>query len=556
MLHTLRIRNYALIDDLEVEFRPGFNVLTGETGAGKSIVVGALNLVLGARASADTVRAGAMQAKVDALFRLPSMSERLAALLEEHAVELDGDELLLSRVVSAEGRSRAYAGGNLIPAGVLAEIGDELVDLHGQHEHQSLLRVDRQLDLLDAYADCDNALTAVAAAVRAFRDVDKELKRLESDDREQARRVDFMRFEAEEIGKAGLTPGEETELRERRTLIMNAEKIASLASGAYAALYESDSGTAAVDTLGTAARNVEELVQVDARFIELATRLQALQNETEAAAEELRGYTEEIDYSPEEFDALNTRLTLIRTLQKKYGATVEEILAYRERALGEIDAYDSRDERLATLRKDRDLLHAAAMDTAQALSKKRRKAADALAKRVAAALQDLGMKGARFEVRFDAAELGANGIDRIEFLLQANAGEKAKPLRQVASGGEISRIMLALKATFADADRIPTLIFDEIDAGIGGAVAAHVADRIAALAKSHQVVCITHLPQIAAAANAHYHVEKAAAKGKTTTRVVAVEGGERVREVARLLDGAQTELSEAHARELLERRAS
>lgn len=551
MLHTLRIQNYALIDRVEVEFHDGFNVLTGETGAGKSIVVGALNLVLGARVSGDVLRENTAPAKIDALFRIEDPSPRLRQLLETHSLDLEDHELLLSRVLSADGRSKAYAAGNLVTLAVLAAIGDELVDLHGQHEHQSLLKTDRQRDLLDAFAGSETGAARVAALVRDLRALEKTIQELESDDREGARRLEFLRFETREIGQAGLSAGEEDELGGRRNLIANAEKIFTLASSAHRMLFENDEGLPALDALAAAVRDLEALADIDGRFAPLARQIEDARNDVQAVADEVREYTQEVEYDPRELDAVNTRLTLIRDLRRKYGETVEEILAYRDKALAEIDAFENRDKRLAELTEERRRLEAEANGGARVLSKKRRAGARRLDKSVTASLQELGMKGGAFRTHFEPIALSPDGIDKVEFYLAANPGEKPKPLKQVASGGEISRIMLALKAVSARADRIPTLVFDEIDAGVGGTVANKVVEKLRGLARSHQTICITHLPQIAAAAGTHYHVSKTTKKGRTATGVALVEDRSRVEEVARLLDGSLSEVSLDHARTLL-----
>jgi DNA repair protein RecN (Recombination protein N) len=552
MLETLRIQNYALIDEMEIDFREGFNVLTGETGAGKSIVVGALNLVLGARAERDAVRDGADRAKVDAVFRVRKPSPRLAALLKELDAGLDNDELLVSRLVTADGRSRAYVGGNLVPVSVLADIGDELVDMHGQHEHQSLIKPDRQLDLLDAVAKAEDEAAAVAEKVAELRKLDREIAELAADDREKARQIEFLKFELAEIDAAGLQPGEEDELRARRDIITNAEKIYALANGAYAALYEAD-GNAAIDGVDSALRALEDLAAIGGSFQPLVEQLRDARAAIEAVAGEIRVYTREVEFDPQELETLNSRLALLGSLKRKYGDSIEAILEYRDKAKAEIDRFELRDERLLQLQQAREALYAEAMGVAGRLSDRRKKAAKTLDKQVVASLQELGMKGAVFETRFERIELATRGLDRVEFYLAANPGEKPKPLRQVASGGEISRIMLALKVVSADADRIPTLIFDEIDAGVGGAVAVKVADKLRKLARSHQTLCITHLPQIAAAADSHYNVIKQTAKGRTTTRVTLVQDQTRVEEVARLLDGSLSEASLKHARALLEK---
>ena len=551
MLETLHIADYALIEALDVDFRAGLNVLTGETGAGKSIIVGALGLVLGARASGDSVREGASKAKVDAVFRLDNPPKRLSRLLAEHDIEVEDGELLVSRVVTREGRSRAQICGNLVPVSVLARVGDELVDLHGQHEHQSLLKLDRQLGLLDAFAGTEQAAEAVAEEVAQLRALDREIEALASEDREQARRVEFRRFEIDEIDAAGLEPGEEEELKARRNLVTNAERVFTLAADARMKLYEDEDGSA-VDNIDAALNAIEELGDIDERFQPLAGRLAGARSEIEELAAELRDFTDGLEFDPEELDTLNERLVLIGDLKRKYGESIEFILDYRDKAAAEVEAFASRDERLTGLRRDRDtLLDSAQQLDARKLSQKRAAAARKLDRKVTAALEKLGMKGGSFETRLTLVELGPDGIDRVEFLLAANPGEKVKPLRQVASGGEISRIMLALKAVFAEADRIPTLIFDEIDAGVGGKTAKSVADMLRELAGSHQTICITHIAQIAAAGQAHYHVAKGVRNGRTTTTVSPVDGDARVDEVARLLDGSASDVSVDHARALL-----
>ena len=550
MLETLRIENYALIDTLEVEFRPGFNVLTGETGAGKSIIVGALNLVLGGRASGDTIRDGADRAKIDALFALPKLSRALRSLLEELDVTLEDGTLLLSRTITADGRSRAYAGGALVPVSVLARIGDELVDLHGQHEHQSLLKPDRQLDLLDAFALTEQDAANVEHLVVDLHKVEQDLADLERDDRERARRVEFLRFEVSEIDNASLRPGEEEDVRTRRNLITNAERVFERTGSAYSSLYEGD-GQTAIDSIDAALVALEELADVDPGFRTMADQLSAIRATLDDFCGDLREYTDQVEFDPQELDALNQRISLIADLKRKFGDSIAAILAYREQAAEEVRRFEQKDQTLAELHARKDALKTQAQQAADALSGKRRTAAAKLAKRVSSALQDLGMKGAKFETQFETTDLTKSGVDRVEFLLAANPGERPKPLRQVASGGEISRVMLGIKTVFASADKIPTLIFDEIDAGVGGAVANNVATRLRELAASHQTICITHLPQIAAAAHWHLHVSKTVAKGRTSTGVHAVRDEGRVQELARLLDGSLSDVSLRHAAEML-----
>lgn len=555
MLQTLRIRNYALIDDLEIEFGPGLNVLTGETGAGKSIIVGALNLVLGARASTDVVRSTAERAEIEAVFTLANPRPALRAILDEHALVTEDGQLILARLVFAEGRSKAYAAGRLVPLAVLAAIGDELVDLHGQHEHQSLLRTSRQLALLDAFAGISGNCAELAHRVRRLHDLDTQITELEATGREQVRRLEFLEFEAEEIDQADLQPGEDVEVRERRSLLANAENILAAATGAHAKLVESEDGSAAVDTLASALAALESLRDVNSEFADLGDRLQAVIDEVQTLAQDLLPFTEAEEFDPAELDRLNQRLDTLRNLKRKYGETVEDILAYRGRIEQEIQTLSNRDTLLEDLKRDRAALDAECIQAAATLSKKRQKAARRFDRLVTASLRELGMEGAAFDTDLQNGPLTRTGTDQIDFRLAANVGESPKPLKQVASGGEISRIMLALKSVFADADDVPTLIFDEIDAGIGGHVATKVAERLQALARSRQTLCITHLPQIAAAGQTHYHVAKGTRSGKTTTYVVQVEERSRIEEVARLLDGSVTDLSLNHAEDLLRKLA-
>ncbi len=553
MLETLRIQNYALIDAVEMDFRSGFNALTGETGAGKSILIGALELVLGSRASGEVLREGADRATIEAVFRVPRPSPRLKHLLKGNEIDATDGEVLLSRVMTADGRSRGYVCGRLMPFAVLSEIGDELVDLHGQHEHQSLLRPDRQLELLDAFASTEEDAAAMAERVESLRAMDRELAALETDDRERLRQIEFFRFEVNEIDAAALTAGEEEDVRGRVKLITNAETVFTLANRVYALLYENE-GQTAIDLIDAAVRELEELAGFDERYRALATQLTDIRAGVESVANETRAHVNGLEFDAQELDRLNARLALLRDLKRKYGATVEEILAHRDQAAAHITAYEQRDERLAALRGKRDALHAETQSAAAALSRKRAAAAQRLNKKITETLQELGMKGGSFEACIERVPLCAQGVDRVEFLLAANPGERLKPLRQVASGGEISRIMLALKAVFAGADRIPTLVFDEIDAGVGGAMARKVADKIGELARSHQVICITHIPQIAALARTHFRVAKETKQKRTTSSVVEVSGEARVAELARLLDGTMSDVSLEHARALLRER--
>lgn len=551
MLETLHIRDYAIIDNLSVEFKPGLNVLSGETGAGKSIVVGALGLVLGGRASADVIRSGARKTVLDLIVRLDAAQAPLLTLLEELDIPMEEDQLILSRSIAADGRNRVLANGRVIPVSVLTAIGDELVDLHGQHEHQSLFKPECQLRLLDACAGVEALVEEIKVLVKEMHQRAADIERLEADDRDRIRQVEFMRHELSEIDGAALIPDEEEQLREQLHRINNAETIYRLASSAYAALYESD-GVSAVDILAEALKSLEELEQIDADFREQARYVSEARISIEAVASELRRFTGIIEYDPEQINHLNERLSLISTLKRKYGNDVRAILAYREKTAKALAEFEDRDERLLVLRKEYRELVDRAHEKATILSQKRHKAAQTMDGAIQRMLRTLDMPNASFKSHLEAVKLNKDGIDKLSFMLSANKGEALKPLRQIASGGEISRIMLALKSVFAAQDTVPTLVFDEIDAGIGGSTARRVARALTALAQRHQVICITHLAQIAATAQTHFVIEKSETKDGTTTKVREVRDTERELEIARLLDGSASGASLKHAKVLID----
>jgi len=550
MLTTLQIKNFALIDSLELDFSAGYTVLTGETGAGKSIVLGALNLVLGARASSESVQHGASTARIDAIFEMDTYSTLLHRHLEEHDLVSDDKTLHLARVVSSEGRSKAYVNGTIVPLSVLSTIGDELVDLHGQHDHQSLLNTARQRELLDHYADLTDQTAQHAKLFKEWHEARKQLDQLENEDRDQERHIEFLKFELEEIQKAQLSPDEESDLESRRDRIANAETIHELTTRIRQMLTESEES--AQTTLGQSGRLLSDLTDLAKEYEPLSIRLDSVQNELSDISQELDGLIDGVEYDPDELNSINERLVLIRDLKRKHGDTIEEVLSYAKNIESEIDLFEHRDEMLDDLKKLCESSHEKAMKTAKAISKKRTRASKELEKRITEVLQHLGMEGARIVIEHQEIELSSFGLEQIQYLIEANAGDTLKPLKNVASGGEISRIMLALKTIFAEADAVPTLVFDEIDTGVGGIVANRIAETMARLAVSHQTICITHLPQLAAAATSHFHVSKATEDGRTRSAVKCIQGDERVDEIARLLDGGVTEVSADHARKLIQ----
>lgn len=550
MIETLLIRDYALIELLHIEFSPGFNVLTGETGAGKSIIVGALSLALGGRASTEVIRSGTSKALVEVVFRLKNLPPALATLFDELELQAEEHQIILARSISSDGRSRAMVNGRVVPVAVLAAIGDELVDLHGQHEHQSLLKPSCQLRLLDAFAGSQRLAAAVQDQFREWCQLNSQIEKLESDDKERARQLDFLQHEWREIDKASLIPGEEEEIRDRLRVITHAETIHQLASQAYAILYDSEP-MSALDALNSALSNLEKIESFDSQFSTLIKDLIDARTSIESVASDLRRYTRLIEYDPEEINHLNERLALISALKRKYGDDIPAILAYRDQVSKKIAEYEERDSLLESLLTRCKAIYNAMVENATTLSSLRRDAAKQLSERTEEVLRELDMPSARLEVRLEESELGPSGIDKVEFMLSANAGESPKPLRYIASGGEISRIMLALKSVFAEQDTVPTLVFDEIDTGIGGATARRVADHLASLSEKRQVLCITHLAQIAAPAKMHFMVSKKEEQGLTQTVMNVLENGERKKEIARLLDGSVSAASLEHAKALL-----
>jgi DNA repair protein RecN (Recombination protein N) len=558
MLKLLKISNIALVTQAELELGPGLTLLTGETGAGKSILVDALGLVLGARASADLIRTGAERAVVEAVLE----SERARDALERLGLPADEDEIIVRREVHASGKGRTTVNGALVPAGVLRELGPHLAVIHGQHEPQGLLDPDTHLDVVDRHAALDGA--AVAEAHARLRQVEAELDALRRDRREAERRREMLEYQAAEIDKAGLRRGEEEELRAEKAVQANAGKLAALSSEAYALLYEDDG--AALARLRQAYRKIEELSGIDRRFQAHIEGREAVLAQLDELALFLRDYQEGLQVVPGRLDEIEGRLALLERLKRKYGASEDEVLAFAERCHEELRRLASPEETQRALEQERAAVAAQYLEKATVLSRKRRAAAKDLEKKVEAELALLAMEKTRFRVRFDpdippadAADTSgwtARGLENAEFLLSPNLGEELRPLARIASGGELSRILLALKSVATLDAAGQTMVFDEVDAGIGGRVAEVVGRKLRAMAERHQVVCVTHLPQIASLADTHYVVRKRVERGRTLTELERVEDGERVEEVARMLGGETvTDTARKHAREMVKQGA-
>jgi DNA repair protein RecN (Recombination protein N) len=564
MLRHLRVTNFAILSDVEVELGGGMNVLTGETGAGKSLIVEAVNLLRGGRASADIPRAGADEAIVEAIVEVPpDLRPRVAAILEAAGLpraEGGGDEVFIRRVIlrasapaaADRGRSRTYINGALTTAARLAELGALLIDLSGQHQHQGLVDPGRHLEILDSFADHAALGEAMGETWAALRRAEQELAALGGDEREREARADFLRYQLEELEAAALAPGEDARIELERARLASADQLQGAARTAEEHLYGGDDS--ARDRVAAAARELERVARTDPGLEPVRRQLGEIETLIDDAADQLRDYADRLEGDPERLGHLDDRLALIRRLTRKHGVGLDELIAKVGALRGELDALAGHGTRLAELSAERTCALAAATAAADKLTQSRRKAARRLEKEVGAALAELGMASARLTVVIEPRALGPSGADRVELMLASNKGEDTRPLTKVASGGELSRIMLALKLgllTSGRIDDVATYVFDEVDTGVGGATAQVVGAQIRALADHRQVLCVTHLPQIAAFADHHFHVEKTELGGRTETHVRRLGAAARKDELARMLGGHATSKAKAHAAELL-----
>jgi DNA repair protein RecN (Recombination protein N) len=550
MLIELRIENFAVIERLAVSLEPGLNVLTGETGAGKSIIVGALSLLLGERASSDAVRAGAPRAVVEGVFDISDRPD-VVALLDERGIAPEEGLLMLRREVAAEGRNRAWVNGSASTAGLVGELGGRLVDLHGQHEHQALLRVDAQRAILDAYAGNTDRVAELRAAWDDLRRARRGLDELEARHREIAQRSDFLRFQLHEIEDAAIQPHEEDRLAEESRRLEHSEDLARLSQTLHQTLYEGESAIAGM--LGSLRRDLDQLIRIDPSQESARELLESAYFAVEELGRRMGDYASRIDHDPARLDAIQRRQDVLFRLKNKYGPTLDEVVATGRLAREELDVLEAGIFERESLERAVAQAQASFDATAAHVTKARTAAAEALAEEVMKVLPVLGLEAARFEVAIEPTDQpGPDGAERVEFLVAVNRGFEPRPLSRVASGGELSRVMLALKTILARVDAVPTLVFDEIDAGIGGRVAVQVGAQLREVARYHQVFAITHLPQIASRADHHLLVLKAEAAGSTRTSLEDLRGDDRVRELARMLGGdPESPVSLDHARELL-----
>ena len=553
MLEHLHIRNAALIKESEISFGDGLNILTGETGAGKSMIIDSLQFALGGRAGKDFLRHGEKQAAVEALFSV--QSQALAEKLAENGIAPEEDgTLLITRTLSETGKSVCRINGSTVTVGMLKEIAEDMIDIYGQHEHQSLLNPAKHIRLLDRFcgAGFGEAMEEYKNSWQRLKELEKQLAILIGDESQREQRMDMLRFQKEEIEAAALREGEEEALLERKKRLSSMEKLMRLTGESVTLLYDGDDRVpSACDQLGDALAKLQEAAEYDAALSPLADALADGYAAVEDCARELKREAERQETDPEELERIEERLQLFYKLKRKYGGSIEAVLDFYKKAVQELDFLSNSSEKAAELSAEKAAEEKRLSALAETLTARRKATAEQVEEQIEAALHDMEMKHARFHIQMDEkADWGADGKDKVEFLISANAGEPLKPLAKIASGGEMSRVMLALKTVLVDADEIGTFIFDEIDTGVSGRTARKVGEKMRFLGGKRQILCITHLPQIAAMADNHFLIEKESDAGETVTRVTALDEEGAVREVARLMNDV-TETTLAAARELL-----
>ncbi len=566
MLSELRIHNFAIIDDLTLKFGPGLTTFTGETGAGKSIIIDALETLLGNRVDLAMIRSETEFASIEGEFQLaPQAQPAVHAILARESLLDDPNYVVLAREIRRQGRSVARVNGRSVSAQLLREVGELLVDVHGQSDHLSLFRVKEHLRFLDSYAGTETLLASYREIYQQLRAVRSELEALRSAEHDAARRADLLEYQINEIESAGIDPDEEGELRQERTRLANAEALARLAKAALFLLEEGEAENQPVtDLFGEVVDSLNSLERIDPSQAELAAKAQEIFEELSDLALEVRDYAENLEFNPRRLEQVEIRLDLLNNLKRKYGPSLADVLAFATRAKAQLNDITHADERISSLQGEESRLLTELARRGLALSEKRQAASQALSQAIEAELDHLRMEAAQFAVDFNQVDdeqgvllpggrrvaFDAHGIETIQFLVAPNPGEGLKPLVKVASGGEMSRVTLAIKNVLAQADLTPTLVFDEIDQGIGGRVGSVVGEKLWRLAQRHQVLCITHLPQLAAFGQQHYHVQKVVQHGRTSTHLEPLSGEERLRELASML-GTLSDGTRQSAQEIL-----
>ena len=539
MLTDLRIKNFAIIDDLHISFSPGLTILSGETGAGKSIIIGALNQVLGERATGDLIRTGENEAVVEALFDI-SGDETFSRYLATKGVSPNDTSLLVKRIISREGKNKVIVNGDLATLGMLTVITEPLLTISGQHEHQELLRPQNHIDILDSFGGLLSLRDQYKETFQTRQHMKQELAHLRAEEIREAERKELLSFQWQEIQAAHLVPGEEEELKKEKKILQNVSKLITATQGIYDGIYGGEE--AALSRLNRELRSLREITDIDPAISPHAETLESALIQLEDVAISIRDYSQKLQFDPQSLEVIESRLDALHRLKRKYGATIEEILASQDTIKEELEQISQRKDRISELEENFKAVSNKAVTQAEELSRKRKETAQTLCQEMEKELQTLGMRSTTFDAGITSSEsqlLDETGMDQVEFLFSSNPGEEVRPLARIASGGELSRIMLAFKHIFAREEGISTLIFDEVDSGIGGATAEVVGKKLFEISRYYQTICITHLPQIACYGDTHYSISKKLVDSRAKTRVKVLDPKDRVAEIARMLGGTE-----------------
>ena len=551
MLNQLSIRNVAVIDKLDINLHDGVSVLTGETGAGKSIIIDSINMILGDRANKELVRYGTDKAVVQAVFDAP---KSVINVLEENDIDVEDETVIITRQVTKEGKSAARINGMVVTLNILREISDRLINIHGQHDNQALLTPIRHITFLDAYADNEEYINRYKDILSKKREIEKKISSLEMDEQEKMQRIDLLEYQVTEIKKASLEKGEEDDLREQRDIYTNAEQITKSVNEAYMNLYEGDEIQSAYDGISIAVNEIFQISDLNPQLKSIYDTLNEIMYSLEDTAHEIKEFGETVEFDEQALNEIEERLDLISRLKRKYGNSIEEILEYLKKAESELNDIKLSDERTNELKEELKNITKELKEKGNVLTQRRENAAKVLEENIEKSLHELNMEKSKFKVNIENdGTFYDNGMDKVEFLISTNPGEPLKPLVKIASGGELSRVMLAIKSILADSDGVDTMIFDEIDTGVSGKAAMSIAKKLAVIAKNKQVICITHLPQLTAMADNHYLIQKNTDGELASTTLKELDEEGRELELARIIDGGEvTELALSHAKQMLE----
>lgn len=551
MLNQLSVRNVAVIDKLDINLHDGVSVLTGETGAGKSIIIDSINMILGDRANKELVRYGTDKAVVQAVFDAP---KSVINILEENDIDVEDETVIITRQVTKEGKSAARINGMVVTLNILREISDRLINIHGQHDNQALLTPIRHITFLDAYADNEEYINRYKDILSKKREIEKKISSLEMDEQEKMQRIDLLEYQVKEIKKASLEKDEEDDLREQRDIYTNAEQITKSVNEAYMNLYEGDEIQSAYDGISIAVNEISQISDLNPQLKSIYDTLNEIMYSLEDTAHEIKEFGETVEFDEQTLNEIEERLDLISRLKRKYGNSIEEILEYLKKAESELNDIKLSDERTNELKEELKNITKELKEKGNVLTQRRENAAKVLEENIEKSLHELNMEKSKFKVNIENdGTFYDNGMDKVEFLISTNPGEPLKPLVKIASGGELSRVMLAIKSILADSDGVDTMIFDEIDTGVSGKAAMSIAKKLAVIAKNKQVICITHLPQLTAMADNHYLIQKNTDGELASTTLKELDEEGRELELARIIDGGEvTELALSHAKQMLE----